>query len=239
MPRRSIDLALDLARMPALAAAMREQALPPDLLDLIRIAAGCPDASKVALTATQKPLRVIRAAAILYLEEMLFFPDAGLRRNLGVSAQASKAEMRVHMRWLLQWLHPDHNSDETAVLLAGRVIHAWHELGSSNRLVSSAETSAAEPSVHRQPSPNVSRRGPGMRVPWIAVPIAVARPPPARKRAHRAVILVFAAGVALALILIPEAIMFGWLSHPRAKGSSASTATQARDGPTLVDVTNK
>lgn len=70
--QRAIDLALDLARMPALAAVMREQALPPDLLDVIRVAAGCPEASKAALASTQEPPSVIQAAAVLYLEEILF-----------------------------------------------------------------------------------------------------------------------------------------------------------------------
>lgn len=235
--RRAIDLALDLARTPALAAVMRGQALPSDLLDVIRIAAGCPEASKAALAAKPEPLRVIQAAAILYLEEMLFFPDAGLYRNLGVSAGASKAQMRLHMRWLLQWLHPDHNSDETAALLAARVISAWRELGRRDRPEGGAESSARHQPASRQPSPNYPRRRATMRVRWIAVPIPSA--PSARRRGRRAVTLVLAAAAALALILTPDAVLFGWLSVPGAKDQAASAATQDGGGATLVDATGK
>jgi hypothetical protein len=235
--RRAIDLALDLARMPALAAVMREQALPPDLLDVIRIAAGCPEASKAALAATKEPLRAIHAAAILYLEEILFFPGAGLHRNLGVSAGASKAQMRLHMRWLLQWLHPDHNSDETAALLAACVIKAWRELGRREWPEGGAESSARQQPTCRQPSPNDPRRRATMRVRWIAVPIPSG--PTARRRGQRAVILVLVAAAAAALVLIPDAVLFGWLSLPGANVPAASATTAGGEHVTLVDGTRK
>jgi len=233
--QRAINLALDLARMPALAAAMRKQTLPSDLLEVIRIAAGCPEASKAALAATQEPLRVIRAAAIFYLEEMLFFPDAGLHRNLGVAADASKAQMRLHMRWLLQWLHPDHNSDETAAFLAARVINAWHELGRRDRPEGSA-SSARQQRISPQPSPNNLRRHATMRVRWIAVPLPSV--PSARRRGQRAIILFLAAAAVFALIFLPDAALFGWPSFIADIPLGSATAQAGGDASTL-DVTRK
>jgi hypothetical protein len=228
---RAIDLALDLARMPALAAVMRKQTLPSDLVEVIRIAAGCPETSRAAAAARQKPLRVIRTAAIFYLEEMLFFPGADLHRNLGVSVNASKPQMRLHMRWLLQWLHPDHNSDEIAALLAARVIKAWQELGRLDRPEGGAESSARQQFTSRRPGRAT------MRVRWIGVPI---RPSvsSARKRRQRAVILVVAV-LAVASILVPGVTIFGWPSFLGAKIPLVSAMTHAEDGASIVDGTHK
>jgi hypothetical protein len=228
--RRAIDLALDLARTPALETVMRKQALPSDILDVIRIAAGCPESSTAALAATQKPIGLIRDAAILYLEEMLFFPEAGLHRNLGVASGASRAEMRLHMRWLLQWLHPDHNSDEMAALLAQRVIKAWRELGRRDGPEGSDESSARQQSTTRPPSSKGPRRRANMHVRWIAVPL-----PSKPRRRSRAVILVLAAAAAAALIFIPDACLFSWLSLFEPKVPAASVTTQHGAAATIVD----
>ena len=153
--RRAIELALDLSRMPALAPMLRCQTPPPDILDAIRAAAGCPEALQAACSSTREPLHVIQRAAALYLQETLFFPGASLHRNLGVTVEASRTQMRLHMRWLMIWLHPDHNSDEMAKLLAARVIDAWRELGrrkaqikkapvGTNKVPCSAKTCSAE-----------------------------------------------------------------------------------------------
>lgn len=235
MARRAIDLALDLARMPALAGTMREQPLPSDILDLIRVAAGCPEASKAVLVQTQQSLRVIQAAAVLYLEEMLFFPDAGLHRNLGVAADATKADMRLHMRWLLQWLHPDHNADETAGLLAQRVIHAWRELGRRDLPESSVVISSAlQRRTSGQASLNNRRYRTKMRARWIPVPVQPA--PSAPRRGLRAIVIVLAVAGALALIFVPNAFLFGWHSLS-VKDQPASLLTQGGAG--LVDVTGE
>lgn len=228
--QRAIDLALDLARMPALAAVMRKQALPSDLLEVIRIAAGCPEASKAALAATQEPLRVIRAAAIFYLEEMLFFPDAGLHRNLGVATDAPKAQMRLHMRWLLQWLHPDHNSDETAAFLAARVINAWRELGRRDRSEGSA--SARQQPISRRPSLAT------MRVRWIPVPIR-SSVSSARRRSQRAIIFFVAAAAVFALIFFPDAALFSGPSLIEAGITSGSATVEATGRASTLDVTRK
>ncbi len=230
--RRAIDLALDLARMPALARIMRKQVLPADLLDVIRIAAGCPEVSEAALAATHEPLSVIRAAAVFYLEEMLFFPDAGLHRNLGVAPGASRAQMRLHMRWLLQWLHPDHNPDETAGLLAQRVIKAWRELGRRERADANPESMLQPRPESRQSPVKKPTRPATIRLRWIAVPLQ--SPPAVRRSNLRSVIFVLAAAVAAASVLFPDAIVASWVQFIGAAFSS-TPATAEGGGGVFVD----
>lgn len=208
--RRAIDVALDLARMPSFSAVVRRRPVPADILEVIQVAAGCPEALQAATEAVREPLSIIKAAAIFYLQEALFFPGADLHRNLGVAPGASRAQMRLHMRWLLQWLHPDHNSDETARLLAARVIGAWQELGRRERSESRIEREAA--GQRSVPVRTAAKRPPAkrssalsrVRIRWIAVPLPSARSAPSR--GQRAIIVVLAAAAALALILVRGAM---------------------------------
>lgn len=203
---RAVDRALDLARMPTLAPFLREQALPLDLLELIRLVAGSSEAAQAAVAATGEPLRAIHSAAVFYLREMLFFPGADLHRNLGLSSAATRSQMRLHMRWLLLWLHPDHNSNEGAAIFAERVIRAWRELGPLEKQRVGESNDALLDLGRRRTGPPRPRRQTAMRVPWIAVPIEAAQPK-RRRRARRFFVWVCAVGGALALILIPGAVL--------------------------------
>jgi hypothetical protein len=226
--QRAIELALDLTRMPALAPILRTQPLPFDILDAIRIAAGCSEASESAHVSTQEPLDVIQCAATLYLQEALFFPGASPHRNLGVAPGASRAQMRLHMRWLLRWLHPDHNSDEMASLLAVRVIKAWREIGQRNWPAGAAETKQEPPvlggSRHKAP-----RHRSTLRLRWIPVPIPRA---PSIGRRKYFVRIVLAGAAALALIFLSDAILFGRLRFSNLKIAGLATLTTDRIGET-------
>ena len=144
--RQALDLALELARMPTLAGAMRARPLPPDTLFVIRIAAGCLDASRDAVTMTGLNPLWIKEACALYLQQILLASDADPHRVLGVQPGASRKEMREHLRWLLKWLHPDANQGEWESVYAERVLKAWRDpktaqhwdgkLDSSKRLAS-------------------------------------------------------------------------------------------------------
>jgi hypothetical protein len=218
LSRRAIDLALEFARKPALVTVIREEELPSDILNVIQIAAGCPEASVDGMAATHQPLCVLRPAAIFFLEQILFFPGASLYRNLGVSTGASREQMRLHMRWLLQWLHPDHNSDETAALLALRVINAWRELGRSRDW----EGDAPEELSYR-PSGTYDRRYQTKTViPWIAIPISRAPYYPWLNY-HNAINLVLAATIVFVLILISDVLLFGSPALFIGEGPAAST----------------
>jgi len=161
-----IDLALDLTRMPALARTPGLPALPPNIIELMRIAAGSPEACEAAVAKTGEPTTVVIEAARFYLQHVLFRPEADCYRTLGIEPNTSRAAARDHMRWLLQWLHPDHNHNSWDAVYAERVLKAWREVSASNGSVVEPRFSCA-----RAPSNPQKRRGmKAIRLPWIEYP---------------------------------------------------------------------
>jgi len=160
---RGIDLALDLARMPALAHAIEKPALPADIFEVMRIAAGAPEVCQLAAQATGQPAAVLIEAARFYLQQVLLRPDADSYRVLGLLPGASREVARRHMRCLLQWLHPDVNRDWDSAY-AHRVLAAWREI--------SADTSG--PSAHSDVPAGLESKAPPdfgpRRRPWIENP---------------------------------------------------------------------
>ena len=124
---RGIALALDLARMPALAHSVGEGPLPTDIFDVMRIAAGSPEVCQLTSKATGQPVAVLIEAARFYLQQVLLRADADPYRVLGLPSGASRELARSHLRCLLQWLHPDVNREWDSVY-AGRVLKAWREV---------------------------------------------------------------------------------------------------------------
>jgi hypothetical protein len=163
----AIDLALDLARMPALARSSVVPPLPPNIIELMHIAAASPEACQTAAARTGQPTPVVIEAARFYLQQVLFRQDADCYRILGIQRNDSRATARNHMRWLLEWLHPDRNNNSWDAVYAERVLKAW-------RTVSSPNGSAAEPSSALTRAPSHKRkkgRGPAIRLPWIERPV--------------------------------------------------------------------
>jgi hypothetical protein len=164
---RGIDLALDLARMPALAQSIEKPPFPNDIFEVMRIAAGSPEVCQSASQATGQPATVLIEAARFYLQQMLLRPDADSYRVLGLPPGASRELARRHLRCLLQWLHPDVNKDWDSVY-AERVLKAWHEV--------SASTNSARPSNSRahvlagRVSTAPVKSGPRIWMPWIEKP---------------------------------------------------------------------
>ena len=162
-----IELALDLARMPALGRRSVVPPLPPNIIELIRIAAASPEACRDAVAQTGEPRHVVIEAARFYLQQVLFRPDADCYRMLGIAPAASRATAREHMRWLLEWLHPDRNTNNNSwdSVYAERVLKAWREVSNG---------SAAKPSFELAPVSSVQkrkRRSPATRLPWIERPV--------------------------------------------------------------------
>src|SRR6516164_10045339 len=127
-----IELALDLARMPALARSSAAPPLPANIIELMRIAAACPEACQTAITKTGEPAAVVIEAARFYLQQVLFRPDADCYRILGIKPDTSRAVARDHMRWLLEWLHPDRNKNSWDAVYAERVLKAWREVSNGS-----------------------------------------------------------------------------------------------------------
>src|SRR5262245_20414374 len=157
---RGIDLALDLARMPALAKTLATPQLPADIYDVMQIAAGSPEACQWAAEGTGQPAGVLTDAARFYLQSVLLRDDADPYRVLGLAPGASREMARRHLGCLLQWLHPDVNTDWDSVY-AGRVLKAWREISAnadSSRPLDSRSHLLGEPRVNSRAT---------MRMPWI------------------------------------------------------------------------
>ena len=171
-----IEYALDFARMPALARGMVAPALPPNIVELMRIAAGLPEACEAAVANSGEPATVVIEAARFYLQQALFRPEADSYRVLGIDPGASRATARNHMRWLLEWLHPDRNNNSWDAVYAERVLKAWRE-------VSASQGSAVKLWESRSyGSPGMANREniEAIWLPWIARPVK--RRSPAMRR---------------------------------------------------------
>jgi hypothetical protein len=155
-----IELALDLARMPALARTSVLPALHPNIIELMRIAAASPDACDAAVSKTGEPTAVVIEAARFYLQHVLFRPEADCYRILGIEPNTSRATARDHMRWLLQWLHPDHNQNSWDAVYAERVLKAWREVSASNG-------SAVKPSYSRARGLSNKRKRRDIKTIWL------------------------------------------------------------------------
>jgi hypothetical protein len=164
--RHVIELAFDLSRMPALARSPALPQIPPDIIELMRIAAASPGACEAAAAKTGEPTAVVMEAARFYLQHVLFRPEADCYRILGLEPNASRATARSHMRLLLQWLHPDRNQNGWDAIYAERVLKAWREVSTSE--VSASNGSPAEPSYSlKRAAFNKRQRFRAIRLPWI------------------------------------------------------------------------
>jgi hypothetical protein len=178
-----IGLALDLARMPALARSAVIPPLPPNIIELMRIAAASPEACQAAAAQTGEPSLVLIEAARFYLQQVLFRPDADCYRILGIQPTASRATARDHMRWLLEWLHPDRNNNSWDAVYAERVLKAWREVSDANGSVAKPSFALARVSSNQKKK----RRSPATQLPWIERPVGGRSL--AMRNAHRTFVL--------------------------------------------------
>ena len=165
-----IELALDLARMPALARSSVVPPLPANLIELMRIAAASPEACQAAVAQTGEPRHVVIEAARFYLQQILFRPDADCYRILGIQPAASRETARSHMRWLLEWLHPDRNTNNKGwdTVYAERVLKAWRDVSAANG--SAAKIGSAPARVSSKQTKK--GRNQGIRLPWVEHPMS-------------------------------------------------------------------
>src|SRR5436190_20693096 len=164
---RGIDLALDLARMTALAHSIEKPSLPADIFEVMRIAAGSPEVCQLASQVTGQPPAVLIEPARFYLQQMLLRPDADSYRVLGLTPGASRELARQHMRSLLQRLHPDVNREWDSVY-AERVLQAWREV--SAKIDSSPPSNSPSPVLAEPGARGKVHSAPSLRIPWIQKP---------------------------------------------------------------------
>jgi hypothetical protein len=168
--QRAVHLALELARMPAFASSMAASPLPADVLEVIRIAAKSPDACRSAALATGEPEPALVEAARFYVQQILLRPDADCYRILGLQPGDSRELARVHMRWLLQWLHPDRNDGWDAVY-AKRIVTAWREVSAGSGAAENSRPTARGAESAGRANTRARRFSASVRLPWIKRPI--------------------------------------------------------------------
>jgi len=161
-----IQLALDLARMPALARSSAAPPLPANIIELMRIAAAAPEACQAAVTQTGEPSGVVIEAARFYLQQVLFGPGGDCYRILGIEPTASRETARSHMRWLLEWLHPDRNNNSWDAVYAERVLKAWREVSAANGSAATLNLPITRMSSNRRRRKSIQGGG----LPWIEQP---------------------------------------------------------------------
>ncbi len=196
-----IALALDLARMPALAHSTEKLPLPTDILEIMRVAAGSPETCQSAAQATGQPPAVLVEAARFYVQQMLLRPDADSYRVLGLTPGASRELARQHLRSLLQWLHPDVNSEWDSVY-AERVLKAWREVSAN---IDPSSPSNSRSHVLAEPGSSAPVNSvPKSRIPWIE------RPPRKMQRrpmTQRSIPVAKRVGIGVATVALLVAVM--------------------------------
>ena len=208
---RALQQAVDLASSPGLAPLLRRQSLPDDVLTVIRIAARSAETLDRVARSTGHDQEFLAEAAALYLEQVLFFQTADSYRTLGVTSTASHETISQNMRWLMRWLHPDHDQHEWESTFAKRVSAAWEDLKSPDRRSNYDRWRGANSSPKRR-----SRRN---RMPWIARPRG---PTSTRSSLPRIV------AAALAGVLVAAAIFF-LPGGPRVADSEVTPTTFSPD----------
>ena len=154
----ALDSAIALSRAPRLVRVMRSTRLPEGLTLLLRILSG----ERQALVEAQHMTRLDEEAIIsiveFYVLQVMLFRGASSRRILGVEPGAERSQIRRHMGYLMNWLHPDREANTWRVAFARRVLDSWHQI----------ETGAEEDGP---PLASATTRTGRQRflIPWIAV----------------------------------------------------------------------
>jgi hypothetical protein len=131
--RMALKIAIDLMHVPSQVRLFRSEPLPDGVLMVLRIAAGEEETEQAAVALTGRSLDLIRNAAMFFIEQILFAPDADSYRVLGTGAEASAGELRRNVALLLRWLHPDRDPHGERSVFVGRVTAAWNNLKTPER----------------------------------------------------------------------------------------------------------
>lgn len=129
----AVRIAIDLMLIPSRVRALKKRLLPEDVALLLRIVVGDGEAMQKAIELTDKPPETVRAAAAFFIEQVLLDPECDSYRVLGVNNNATNAELRRNMAFLLRWLHPDVGQNAERAVFVGRVTSAWDNLKTPER----------------------------------------------------------------------------------------------------------
>jgi hypothetical protein len=148
-PNHALESAIALSRAPRLTRVMRSMPLPEGLTFLLQILSGERQALVEAQQMTGLDEKVILSIIEFYVLRVLLFRGASSHRILGVEPEAERSQMRRHMGYLMNWLHPDREASTLRVAFARRVLDAWRQIASGTEedgpRVPSAATRIARP----------------------------------------------------------------------------------------------
>jgi hypothetical protein len=164
-PNHALESAIALSRAPRLTRLMRSMPLPEGLTFLLQILSGERQALVEAQQMTRLDEKVMISIVEFYVLRVMLFRGASSRRILGVEPEAERSQIRRHMGYLMNWLHPDRQASTWRVAFAHRVLDAWHQI-----------ESGAEEYGPRLPSSATRSKRQLFVIPWIAV-----RPPRAAR----------------------------------------------------------
>ena len=164
-PNPALESAIALSRAPRLTRVMRSMPLPQGLTFLLQILSGERQALVEAQQMTGLDEKVIISIVEFYVLRVTLFRGASSHRILGVEPEAERSQIRRHMGYLMNWLHPDKEASTLRVAFARRVLDAWHQIASG-----------AEEDGPRLPSAATRTGRPLFVIPWIPM-----RPPRAAR----------------------------------------------------------
>jgi|GEM_PF-2365194 len=105
--RSAVVDAINVYRQPARLHGLAYDQMPADILNVIKIAAGDADTTKLCIEAVKVEEAELKEAAEFYLHQMFLKAGKSRHRMLALPFSAKLETVRNHRRWLQKWLHPD------------------------------------------------------------------------------------------------------------------------------------
>jgi len=131
--KMALRFAIEFMHVPSQVRLFRSEPLPDGVAMLLRIAAGDDEAERAAAALTDRSRDIVRRAAVFFIEQILFAPDADSYQVLGASPTATASELRRNVALLLRWLHPDLDPHGERSIYVSRVTSAWNNLKTPER----------------------------------------------------------------------------------------------------------
>ena len=139
MAKPAVFAALALGTAPQLAPVMRRQALPDGMGDLLCVFARREEVIVAMMAELEMDDRMMLTDCVdNFIQKVVLHPEGAPHRMLAGTASSSRAELRGHLKLLLDGLHPDKTGGSWKAAYAPRVIAAWREVSQGRGLVPAA-----------------------------------------------------------------------------------------------------